>query len=180
VQAARLSADGSPTLTGEGASVPTLVVELDAAGIDAPDAPARRCDVRLMRSVPNPPADQPWQSDGGEVTAVLIVRALPPTRLVSCVRAAARGGGSISPELLLRQLLPEIEGADADPGQPQLTDREHDVLRMLADGESTRGIAEQLSYSERTVKNIVRDLLVKLGCRTRAHAVASAARQGVI
>ena len=180
MQAARLSADGSPTLTGEGASVPTLVVELDAAGIDAPDAPARRCDVRLMRSVHNPPADQPWQSDGGEVTAVLIVRALPPTRLVSCVRAAARGGGSISPELLLRQLLPEIEGADPDPGQPQLTDREHDVLRMLADGESTRGIAERLSYSERTVKNIVRDLLVKLTAAPAPTLSRRAARQGVI
>ena len=51
---------------------------------------------------------------------------------------------------------------------------------MLADGESTRGIAERLSYSERTVKNIVRDLLVKLNCKTRAHAVALAVRQGVI
>ena len=51
---------------------------------------------------------------------------------------------------------------------------------MLADGESTRGIAQRLNYSERTVKNIVHDLLAKMGCRTRAHAVALAARQGVI
>ena len=51
---------------------------------------------------------------------------------------------------------------------------------MLADGESTRGIAQRLSYSERTVKNIVHDLLAKLNCKTRAHAVALAARQGVI
>ena len=110
---------------------------------------------------------------------MLILRAMPPSRLVSCVRAATRAGGSISPELLC-QLLPEVEGTRPDPTQPQLTDREYDVLRMLADGESTRGIAERLSYSERTVKNIVRGLLVKLGCRTRAHAVALAARQGVI
>ncbi|HLH14937.1 MAG TPA: response regulator transcription factor, partial [Solirubrobacteraceae bacterium] len=95
------------------------------------------------------------------------------------VRAATRGGGSISPELL-RQLLATGEGARADAQAPLLSDREYDVLRMLADGESTRGIAEQLSYSERTVKNIVRDLLDKLNCRTRAHAVALAARQGVI
>ena len=158
---------------------PVLVVDLDVAGIDGPGAPTRRCDVRLVRSVDNTLADQSWHSDGGEVTAVLLLRALPPSRLVSCVRAATRDGGSISPELLC-QLLPEVDGTRPDPNQPRLTDREYDVLRMLADGESTRGIAERLSYSERTVKNIVHDLLVKLGCRTRAHAVALAARQGVI
>ena len=51
---------------------------------------------------------------------------------------------------------------------------------MLADGQSTREIAERLSYSERTVKNIVRDLLIKLNCKTRAHAVGFATRRGVI
>ncbi len=51
---------------------------------------------------------------------------------------------------------------------------------QLADGDSTRDIALRLSYSERTVKNIVRDLLVKLNGRTRAHAVALASRQGLI
>jgi len=47
------------------------------------------------------------------------------------------------------------------------------VLRMLADGETTRGIAERLNYSERTVKNIVRDLLSKLNCKTRAPGLRS-------
>jgi DNA-binding CsgD family transcriptional regulator len=51
---------------------------------------------------------------------------------------------------------------------------------MLADGEGTREIAVRLNYSERTVKNIVHDLLIKLNCKTRAHAVALAARRGVI
>jgi DNA-binding CsgD family transcriptional regulator len=163
----------------EGVRRPVLVFDLDVAGIDAPGAPTRHCDVRLVRSVHNTPAEESWHADGGEVTAVLLLRALPPSRLVSCVRAATRAGGAISPERLC-QLLPEAEGARPDPSQPELTDREYDVLRMLADGESTHGIAERLSYSERTVKNIVRDLLDKLGCRTRAHAVALAARQGVI
>jgi DNA-binding NarL/FixJ family response regulator len=63
---------------------------------------------------------------------------------------------------------------------PGLAGREVSVLRLLAEGESTREIAENLSYSERTVKNIVHDLLMKLDCRTRAHAVALATRQGVI
>jgi DNA-binding NarL/FixJ family response regulator len=156
-----------------------LIVKVDVASVDPAGTP-RRCDVRLVRSVREPFADQHWQSDGGgEVTAVVILRDATPSRVVSCVRAATRSGGSISPELL-RQLLPVDDGTRPDPSEPQLTDREYDVLRMLADGESTRGIAEQLSYSERTVKNIVHDLLAKLNCRTRAHAVALAARQGVI
>ena len=56
--------------------------------------------------------------------------------------------------------------------------RELNVLRLLAEGSTTREIAGELSYSERTVKNIVHDTLAKLHCRTRAHAVAVMARQG--
>ena len=51
---------------------------------------------------------------------------------------------------------------------------------MLADGEDTRGIAQGLCYSERTVKNVVHDVLTKLSCRTRAQAVATATRAGII
>lgn len=71
-------------------------------------------------------------------------------------------------------------GHRPEPSDRELTSRELAVLRMLADGEVTRGIAEQLNYSERTVKNIVRDVLVKLNCRTRAHAAALATRRGLI
>jgi DNA-binding NarL/FixJ family response regulator len=78
------------------------------------------------------------------------------------------------------QTLPAPVNQAVDPSERELTSRELAVLRMLADGEVTRGIAEQLNYSERTVKNIVRDVLVKLECRTRAHAVALATRRGLI
>ncbi len=157
---------------------PVLVVKVDAAGIDSRGGPERRCDVRLMRSAPGMAALQSSDSGDGELTAVVILRDTTPSSVVSCVRAAMRGGSSL-PELL-GQLLPVGEEAPADAREPQLSDREYEVLRMLADGESTRGIATQLSYSERTVKNIVRDLLVKLNGKTRAHAVALATRQGVI
>jgi DNA-binding NarL/FixJ family response regulator len=136
--------------------------------------------VRLVRSVQESAAEQPLDADGGEVTAVVILRDATPSHVLSCVRAATRGGGEIAPELAgqLLAALGDAEGPQAR--EPQLSEREYSVLRMLADGESTRGIAERLSYSERTVKNIVRDLLVKLNCKTRAHAVALAVRQGVI
>jgi DNA-binding NarL/FixJ family response regulator len=160
-----------------------LIVEVDGASREA-NGEERRYDVRLVRSVRDVSRREGSRAtDAGEVTAVVVLRDASPSRVVSCVRAATRDGASISPELL-HQMLPAVEERDTQgsqgPHATQLSDREYDVLRMLADGESTRGIAERLSYSERTVKNIVRDLLSKLDCRTRAHAVALAVRQGVI
>jgi DNA-binding NarL/FixJ family response regulator len=160
-----------------GVRPPVVIVKLPV--VDAAGAQAHRCDVRLVRSARKPTDDDGCDADAGQVTAVVILRDATPSRVMRCVRAATRGAGSISTELL-GQLLPVPERSQREPSEPQLTDREYEVLRMLADGESTRGIAERLSYSERTVKNIVRDLLVKLNCKTRAHAVALAVRQGVI
>ena len=65
-------------------------------------------------------------------------------------------------------------------GAGDLTDRELGVLRLLSKGESTRQIAEDLCYSEKTVKNIVHDVLVRMNCRNRAQAVALATRRGLI
>ena len=158
---------------------PVLIFEVDAAGIAEQAAPARRCDVRLIGCVRGNSADGTSPATGGQLSAVLVLRAMTPSRVLSCVRAVTRGRASIAPEVLC-QMLPA--GGD-DPtyvsGQG-LTQREVTVLRMLADGEATRGIAHQLNYSERTVKNIVRNVLEKLGCRTRAQAVAFATRHGVI
>jgi DNA-binding CsgD family transcriptional regulator len=160
-----------------GVRPPVVIVKLPV--VDAAGVPAHRCDVRVVRSARTPVEEDGRDADRGPVTAVVILRDATPSRLMRCVRAATRGAGSISTELL-GQMLPVGDGTRREPSEPQLTDREYEVLRMLADGESTRGIAERLSYSERTVKNIVRDLLVKLNCKTRAHAVAHAVRQGVI
>lgn len=61
-----------------------------------------------------------------------------------------------------------------------LTAREVEVVRLLAEGMSTTEIAIRLAYAERTIKNIVRDLLVRLGVRNRTQAVAYAFRVGAI
>jgi DNA-binding NarL/FixJ family response regulator len=90
-----------------------------------------------------------------------------------------RAPAAIAPEALW-EMLPAGREDMMDLRGRELTSREVTVLRMLAEGEATRGIAQQLNYSERTVKNIVRNVLEKLGCRTRAHAVALATRNGVI
>ncbi|KUM99042.1 hypothetical protein AQI88_00270 [Streptomyces cellostaticus] len=61
-----------------------------------------------------------------------------------------------------------------------LTRREIHVVRLLADGLSTAEIAQQLNFSERTIRNTVSALLNRLHLRNRTHAVAYALRQGVL
>ena len=61
-----------------------------------------------------------------------------------------------------------------------LTEREVEVLRLVADGFDTAEIAKKLSYSERTIKNILHDVVSRFGLRNRAHAVAYALREGLI
>jgi DNA-binding CsgD family transcriptional regulator len=155
---------------------PLRIVE-DAREEPAGRAPTR-CDVRLLSSRDAVDGSDA-SAEGRDLTAIVILRDATAADVLSCVRAATRGGGSVSPELLDR-LHAASESSSADAAGLELSEREYEVLRMLADGETTRGIATRLSYSERTVKNIVRDMLDKLNCKTRAHAVALAARQGVI
>jgi DNA-binding NarL/FixJ family response regulator len=152
-----------------------LVFDVDAAGIDRAAAQARSCDVRLVGLMGE--EERVHLRDG--LSAVLLLRALTSSRLLSCVRALRDGTGSIPPEVLC-QMLGGPTALSADEPNPELAERELDVLRLLAEGDSTRDMAKRLSYSERTVKNIVRDILAKLNCRTRAHAVALAARRGLI
>ena len=71
---------------------------------------------------------------------MLVLRALTPARLLSCVRAVTRSGASLPPELLC-QMFPVPGAKENGAGEPLLTERELTVLRMLADGEVTRGIA---------------------------------------
>lgn len=61
-----------------------------------------------------------------------------------------------------------------------LSRRERDVLMLAADGYSTREIAVRLCYSERTIKNVLQHLTVRLNLRNRTHAVAVAMRHGWI
>lgn len=74
-----------------------------------------------------------------------------------------------------------MTGADMVPTWvADLSARDVDVLRLLADGLGTAAIAIDLAYSESTIKNVIRDLVRQLGARNRAHAVAMAIRSGVI
>lgn len=107
------------------------------------------------------------------------------TRLVQAVLAAARGDGDLPADLLGR-LINQVgtlhRSAAGRTGSPSsgLAPREVDVLRLVAEGLDTGEIAGKLSYSERTVKNVIHGLTTRLHLRNRAHAVAHALREGYI
>jgi DNA-binding NarL/FixJ family response regulator len=108
-----------------------------------------------------------------------------PERLVHVVRTAATGDGSVPPDLLGR-LLDHVGRLQRQVLAPRglsfsgLSSREADVLRLVADGLDTGEIANQLAYSERTVKNVLHDVTTRLQLRNRSHAVAYALRSGLI
>ncbi len=54
------------------------------------------------------------------------------------------------------------------------------MLSLIAEGHPTREVAERLCYSERTVKNVLHDVVTKLNARSRSQAVAHAVREGLI
>jgi DNA-binding NarL/FixJ family response regulator len=110
---------------------------------------------------------------------------LTPDALAAAVRAAANGAGVITPELL-GSLMAGLARVSREVLEPRglslslLNAREKQVLRLVAEGETTREVASQLSYSERTVKNVLHDAVLKLNARSRSQAVALAVREGLI
>ncbi|MDQ6783004.1 MAG: response regulator transcription factor [Actinomycetota bacterium] len=106
-------------------------------------------------------------------------------RLAETVHTAAKGDGSVPPDLLGR-LLDQMGRLQRQVLAPRglslsgFSDREVDILRLLAEGWDTAAIAVKLSYSERTVKQVIHDITTRLQLRNRSHAVAYAVRQGLI
>jgi DNA-binding NarL/FixJ family response regulator len=105
-----------------------------------------------------------------------------PHRLAEMIAEAARGHDPVAASSQpLTQLL---DGpADPEPGATPcfgLTTRDVEVLRLMAEGESTAAIARAMAYSESTIKNTIHTIVRQLGARNRAHAVATALRVQVI
>ena len=100
-------------------------------------------------------------------------------RLVEAVLSAARGESVLQPSVAAKVVARFAQLDDAPRSRPQplvvpLSDRELDVLRLLADGCSNREIATALFLAEGTVKNHVTNLLGKLGARDRTQAALRA------
>jgi DNA-binding NarL/FixJ family response regulator len=113
-----------------------------------------------------------------------LLKDAPASRLVTAVRAAASGEALIEPAItrrLLERFAPPDAGGSALPASLDgLTERELEVLRLIARGLSNAEIAGQLVVAETTVKTHVARVLTKLGVRDRVQAVVLAYESGFV
>jgi DNA-binding NarL/FixJ family response regulator len=118
--------------------------------------------------------------------AGFVLKSSAAEELPAALRAAAAGEMFLSPPVTrravtrLRLLLPTAAGDDDMARVAQLSDREQDVLRLLAQGLPNTAICERLFISESTVKSHVSRILLKLDCENRVQAALLAHRAGLL
>jgi DNA-binding NarL/FixJ family response regulator len=107
-----------------------------------------------------------------------LLKGAPREELFSAIRVIAKGGSLLSPVVAAR-LLERMTGA-TPPLAEQLTEREQEVLQLVAQGLQNKEIAAKLGIRERTAKFHVSTILGKLGAANRVEAVRLAVQQGLV
>ena len=105
----------------------------------------------------------------------------PPEQLIAAVRTVAVGNALLSPAITKRVIkqFTRIPRPAPPKGFGELTEREHEILRLVATGLSNAEIGQKLYISETTVKTHVTHILQKLGLRDRVQAVVLAYQTGL-
>ena len=112
-----------------------------------------------------------------------LLKDVRPVDLVDAIRLVAGGNALLGPSVTQRLLERFADSAPADgraAAVATLTEREHEILRLLASGLSNAEIAERLVLGETTVKTHVSSVLRKLGVRDRVQAVIAAYDAGLV
>jgi two-component system NarL family response regulator len=114
-----------------------------------------------------------------------LLKEISTDEVAAAIRAVAGGQSLISPSMaskLLTEFASMIKRTDERPKvpAPRLTDRELEVLKLVATGLNNRDIAKKLFISENTVKNHVRNILEKLQLHSRMEAVVYAVREKIL
>jgi DNA-binding NarL/FixJ family response regulator len=116
--------------------------------------------------------------------AGFMLKASPPGRLVDAIHVVAGGEALLAPSLVRRLIAEHVRRPPPGAGVPamlqSLTDRERDVLVLIARGQSNQDIATSLTVGLSTVKTHVNRVLTKLGARSRAQAVVTAYESGLV
>jgi DNA-binding NarL/FixJ family response regulator len=112
-----------------------------------------------------------------------VLKKAAASELVSAIRAVHRGGLVLDPEIARDVLMEQRREAAADPAEDPyeaLTDREKQVLKLVAEGNSNKEIAETLEISVKTAMAHREHLMAKLGVHSRTELIKFALRRGVI
>ncbi len=114
-----------------------------------------------------------------------LLKSVPPEQLAGAVRAVAGGECLLAPSIT-RRLIHEFATAapagepEPPPGLDELTDRELEVLKLIAIGKDNAEIARELFISPKTVKNHISNILMKLQIENRIQAAVYAVRSGLV
>lgn len=110
-----------------------------------------------------------------------LLKDAPEERLLTAIRVVAEGGSLFAPSVT-RRLVEEFSRRRIRPTSalPDLTERETEVLRLIATGLSNTEIGHQIYVTENTVKTHVARILAKLGVRDRVQAVIAAYESGLV
>jgi DNA-binding NarL/FixJ family response regulator len=109
-----------------------------------------------------------------------LLKGVPRDELFRAIRVVAEGGSLLQPSVAARLLSRVGQMLKQEEATEHLTDREMEVLRLLARGHRNKEIAEALVISERTVKFHVGVIFQKLGVTNRAEAVSKAIQTGLV
>jgi DNA-binding NarL/FixJ family response regulator len=175
--AAALAAASSPNIVLMDVRMPKLsgIEAITAVRNAAPDARI------VMLTVSDEEADLYEAIKGG--ASGYLLKDASTDEVAQAVRVVADGQSLISPSMAMK-LLDEFKQMSrterSQPTTPRLTERELEVLRLVAQGLNNREIARQLFISENTVKNHVRNILEKLQLHSRMEAVMYAVREKLL
>jgi DNA-binding NarL/FixJ family response regulator len=109
-----------------------------------------------------------------------LLKTAPPQQLVAAVRTVHEGDALLAPTSTRRLIEPAARPLVAVSALDELTEREHEVLRLLARGFTNAEIAAELVVEPSTVKSHVAGILAKLGLRDRVQAVVLAYESGLV
>ena len=177
VEAVQLAKDLAPDL---------VLMDIQMPRLDGLGATARMC---ALPSAPRVLILTTFDQDDHVYDAVragatgFLLKTAPAEQLVAAVRVAAAGEAMLAPSIT-RRLLDEFvrrpSSRTAPPAVAALTEREREVLVLVARGLSNQEIAQALVVSEGTVKSHLNRLLAKLGVRDRVQAVVLAYEAGLV
>lgn len=104
-----------------------------------------------------------------------VMKGSPPEDLLRAIRTVAAGQTFVDPSLS-----PALLMTDGSLSEQPLSEREREILQLLAEGYSTEEVARRIGLSVETVKSDTKRVTAKLDATTRSHAVATALRQAII
>jgi DNA-binding NarL/FixJ family response regulator len=104
-----------------------------------------------------------------------VMKGSPPEDLIRAIRTVAEGKAFVDPSLS-----PALIMTDGGPSEQPLSEREREILQLLAEGYHTEEVARRIGLSVETVKSDTKRVIAKLQADTRTHAVAIALRQAII